>query len=364
MKILLVSHSSVLKSHRQKLVILSKTYGHDITLAAPPYWYEGGVKVLFTKDDGLLKYAEGRGFFRAKNSFVYTNAAQIIKQADPDLVHIEEEPFDPMCLQFAREAKKAAKKSIFFTWENINKKHSLLYALCEKYAFRHAAGAIAGSVEAKRVLEQKGYWGRTEVIPQYGVDLCDYAHKKPEPPKTECRIVYAGRLTPEKGLETLIEAASGINSVKLYVVGSGDKKYSGYLKEKAYAMMGARCYFIGHISKEDMPDFLSTMHILVLPSKTEKKWKEQFGRVLTEAFAAKIFVIGSGSGEIPNVIGNAGLVFEEKNVFDLADKIIEAMSDEEKYINIVNAGYERVKKYFTNDAIAAQIDRFYNEIAK
>ncbi len=364
MKILVVSHSSVLKAHRRKLELLASEYGHQITLAAPPYWYEGGVKIHFTKDESAVKYAEGRGFFRAKNSFVYTNAALIVKEADPDIVHIEEEPFDPMCAQFIHAAEKAGKKTIFFTWENINKKHSLPYALCEKYALKHACGAIAGSLEAKQVLEKKGYWGRVEVIPQYGVDLSAYAHKKPEPPKTECRIVYMGRITPEKGIETLIEAASGINSVKLYVVGIGDKKYSRYLKEKAGAMMGKRCYFIGHINKEDAPDFLSTMHILVLPSITGKKWKEQFGRVLTEAFAAKIFVIGSDSGEIPSVIGNGGLVFKEKSVFDLADKIIEAMSGEEKYINTANAGYERAKTYFTDEAIAAQIDKFYNETVK
>lgn len=364
MKILLVSHSSVLRSHRQKLEILARTFGHDITLAAPPYWHEGGIKTPFSKEDNFLKYEEGRGFFRAKNSFVYTNALEAIHESDPDLIHIEEEPFDPMCFQFMHAAKKAGKKAVFFTWENINKKHSLPYALCEKYTLKHASGAIAGSLEAKQVLEQKGYWGRVEVIPQYGVNLSDYAPKNPEPPKTECRIVYMGRIAPEKGIETLIEAASGINSVKLYIVGSGDKRYAGYLKAKAGAMMGKRCYFIGHLNKEDVPDFMSTMHILVLPSVTTKKWKEQFGRVLTEAFAAKIFVIGSDSGEIPNVIGKAGLIFKEKSVFDLADRIIEAMSDEEKYIAMANAGYERAKTFFTNEAIAAQIDKFYNEAVK
>jgi glycosyltransferase involved in cell wall biosynthesis len=59
------------------------------------------------------------------------------------------------------------------------------------------------------------------------------------------------------------------------------------------------------------------MDILVLPSRRVGMWAEQFGRVLVEAMAARTLVIGSSSGAIPEVIGDAGFIFEENNENDL-----------------------------------------------
>ena len=50
-------------------------------------------------------------------------------------------------------------------------------------------------------------------------------------------------------------------------------------------------------------------HTIQLKTLTATGWKEQFGHVLIEAMAAAVPVIGSDSGEIPNVIEDAGLVF-------------------------------------------------------
>jgi len=48
---------------------------------------------------------------------------------------------------------------------------------------------------------------------------------------------------------------------------------------------------------------MNSLDVLVLPSRSRSFWKEQFGRVLIEAMACGVPVIGSSSGEIPNVIG-------------------------------------------------------------
>src|SRR5260221_14335510 len=57
---------------------------------------------------------------------------------------------------------------------------------------------------------------------------------------------------------------------------------------------------------------------LVLRSLTTPVWKEQFGRVLTEAMACGVPVVGSSSGAIPEVIGEAGLIFPEGDAAALA----------------------------------------------
>ena len=65
----------------------------------------------------------------------------------------------------------------------------------------------------------------------------------------------------------------------------------------------------------------------MLPSRAMPNWQEQFGRVLIEAMACAVPVVGSDSGEIPNVIGDAGLVFPEDDVEALAQQL-QRLSDE------------------------------------
>ena len=60
------------------------------------------------------------------------------------------------------------------------------------------------------------------------------------------------------------------------------------------------------------------MDVSVLPSLTRPNWKEQFGRTLAEAMSCETPVIGSDSGEIPHVIGDAGLIFKEGDAQALA----------------------------------------------
>ena len=76
---------------------------------------------------------------------------------------------------------------------------------------------------------------------------------------------------------------------------------------------------------DEVPSYLGTMDMLVAPSQTTCHWKEQFGRMLIEAFACGVPVIGSDSGEIPYVIGDAGRVVGEKDVLGWAAAIIELL---------------------------------------
>ena len=71
--------------------------------------------------------------------------------------------------------------------------------------------------------------------------------------------------------------------------------------------------------------------MLVVPSETQPNWKEQFGRVITEAMASGTPVVGSSSGEIPNLVQKAdgGLIFPEKNAGEFATCLRALMTQEE-----------------------------------
>ena len=126
--------------------------------------------------------------------------------------------------------------------------------------------------------------------------------------------------------------------------------------------IGERVDFLGQRASTQMPDVYPTFDVLVLPSLTRPNWKEQFGRVVIEAMACGVPVIGSDSGEIPNVIGDAGLIFPEGDIMVLRDSIAHLLADPEQRARYAAAGRKRVLAEFTQVQIAAATVRVYREI--
>ena len=110
-----------------------------------------------------------------------------------------------------------------------------------------------------------------------------------------------------------------------------------------------------------MPDLLRSLSVVILPSLTSASWKEQFGRVLIEAMSCGVPVIGSDSGEIPNVIGDAGLIVPEGDAGALAGAIRAIYTDEALRADLSRRGRERVLQCFTHAHVAALTKDAYAE---
>ena len=102
------------------------------------------------------------------------------------------------------------------------------------------------------------------------------------------------------------------------------------------------------------------LDVLVLPSRTTRRWAEQFGHVLLEAMAAGAVVVGSDSGAIPEVIGEAGVIFPERDTQALAGVIEQLADDPERRSRLRLAGGERAAE-FTHERIARQLIGFWEE---
>jgi len=103
---------------------------------------------------------------------------------------------------------------------------------------------------------------------------------------------------------------------------------------------------------------------LVLPSVSRLNWVEQFGRVLIEAMACGVPVAGSNCGEIPHVIGDAGLVFPEGEAGALADALAALASDPARRAALAERGRARVLAQFTQAQVAATTARVYREMTQ
>jgi glycosyltransferase involved in cell wall biosynthesis len=104
------------------------------------------------------------------------------------------------------------------------------------------------------------------------------------------------------------------------------------------------------------------MDLFVLPSITLPHLKEQFGRVVIEAMACEVPVIGSDSGEIPTTIGKAGLIFKEGDVKDLKEKIEGLMRNRGLRGLLAKRGRERVLENFSWKVIAKRQHQVYTEL--
>ena len=130
-------------------------------------------------------------------------------------------------------------------------------------------------------------------------------------------ILYLGRLSREKGVETLIRSISLIDGVVLKVAGSGpDEKR---LIDKAFELCGARVEFLGHINGTEKQRVISEALCTVVPSE----WYENFPLSIVESMSLGTPVIASNIGGLPDMINHGinGMLFDAGNHIDLANCI-------------------------------------------
>jgi glycosyltransferase involved in cell wall biosynthesis len=111
-----------------------------------------------------------------------------------------------------------------------------------------------------------------------------------------------------------------------------------------------------------MPGVLQGFDVLAGPSLTLPNWKEQFGRMLVEAMACEVPVVGSDSGEIPQVIGDGGLVVPEGNVEALRGALQQLHDSQNLRRSLGRAGRQRVLAHYTQRAIASQTAVVYRRM--
>jgi len=109
---------------------------------------------------------------------------------------------------------------------------------------------------------------------------------------------------------------------------------------------------------------MNRMDLLVLPSITRPSLVEKFGRVLIEAMACGVPVVGSSSGEIPNVLGESGLIFKEGDSEDLHDKITSLLNNRDLRIEMGKLGRERAVQNYSWKSIAGKTVNIYEQLLK
>ena len=298
--------------------------------------------------------------------YLIPQLAQIIREFKPHLIYCEQEPICLVSLQAAICGRNTP--VIFFSWENVNRQdvRYRLFSPIRTLNYRKSLFMTAGTREAAAVIRSHGYTKPIYITPILGVSEELFSPQNQQRLRSSLThrdfvIGYVGRFVEEKDVLTLLRAVSllapSINW-HLVLVGGGPLK-SQYERLIRGHGMGDRVTFQSSVSHDEVPKYLNCFDVLVLPSKTTPTWKEQFGHILVESMACGVPVIGSSSGEIPNVIGEAGLIFQEEEAGDLSAKLTRLFHDVQLRQTLKERGFRRVQERYTDARIAANMLALY-----
>lgn len=362
MRVLMISKALVVGLYQRKLELLAAE-GIELLAIAPPGWRdERGDTPLersYTAGYALetLPIANNGNF----HLHFYRGLAGRMRAFAPDLVHVDEEPYNLAAWQGIYHARRNRAKVIAFSWQNLNRRYPPPFRWGESWALGRLDGLMAGTDSAAEVWRAKGYQGRMAVIPQFGTDgeLFQPPAARPERPFT---IGYFGRLVEEKGVALLLDACAALDGEwRLCLLGGGPLR-ADLEAQAARLGISERVRFLPQTASAEMPGHYHDIDALALPSLTRPNWKEQFGRVLVEAMASGVPPVGSDSGAIPGVIGDGGLVVPEGDAPALTAALRRLRDEPGLRDRLAANGRARALAGFSHASVASQTAAFYRAV--
>jgi len=387
MRILVVSHTYIVDLNCDKFRELAKLAPDlEVTIVIPKRWRPGGVqnKTIISQplDEGSFRIVPIANFSQNQQGLLMFGwgIVPLLQQFRPDIIHVEQGAKGLAYAQLITLNKllNLKAKNTFFTWWNIPYTLKWPVSWLEAYNLKNTDGAIPGNQEGANILRDHGYQGLIAVLPQLGVNERLFRPQSQDQLKAnlgltaeDFTIGFIGRFVEEKGLLTLARALEGIpdRRWKCLLLGRGllREQLETWARDRGW---GDRLLFVESVPHDAVYRYINLLNVMVLPSETTYKlktlssvgWKEQFGHVLIEAMACKVPIIGSDSGEIPYVIGDAGLVFPEGDADQLRRCLLQYLNDPKLAETKVKLGYDRVLTDYTNRAVAQKQLAFYHQV--
>ncbi len=307
-------------------------------------------------------------------SIYLSGALSLVRRFRPHAVYHIGEPSELGTWQLVRLMRKyrPGARIILVSYENVQR-HFRGFPRCLRgWAMQATLPRVdmiaAGTRSAAEILRQQGFDSRRIRVIYPGVDPQHFYRRDPNRVRTilgaERAFVvgYAGRLVPEKGVDLLLHALSVLpERFVLVIVGTG--RQESELRALAESLKVAdRVRWVGAISREEMPEYMSAFDAVVLPSRSIPTWQEQFGRVLAEAMLCETPVVGSSCGAIAEVIGDAGLVFPENEAEALAECLRQLGDDPDLCRQLGERGLQRARREFTIDVQITRIMQALSDV--
>ena len=368
-RLLAIASAFVVPENRSVFKSLADDYGFDVTLVSPASWLQsryGATEVFRVKPEEKEGYRVIPLRLTTGTCGRYRDLVPEIRRSRPRIVVCAQEFNSFATIHSLFLARIIARWPLTMSCSLQNIPYSLnrLRHRVRKCASFAASDVILAScTDAANVLKSRGYRGRIEVTYPLGAAAAEGGY----PPKTTTRhspftVGFVGRIAAEKGVFDLIDAWARIEgTARLLFVGGGPDRAR---LESRIAELGltSRVDFAGLVPRSEMAAYYGGMDALVIPSLSTPFWKEQFGVVLAEAMLMGVPVVGSNSGAIPEVIGDAGLIFPEGDVSALVTCLNVLRMNLVKRRDFSMRGLARAQALYTPKAMAAQLVEIFSNM--
>jgi glycosyltransferase involved in cell wall biosynthesis len=174
-------------------------------------------------------------------------------------------------------------------------------------------------------------------------------------------VGFLGRFVPEKGIPLLLEALRKATAPwRALFVGGGPLQND--LERFALEYPG-RVHVANGVAHDEVPAWLSAMTLLCAPSQTTPGWREQFGRMLIEAMACGVPVVGTAAGGLPEVVeeGVCGFLRPVGDVEGMAEAALGLLEDEERWRRFSAEARRRAVEVFPAGEIVPRYRKLYEE---
>ena len=176
-------------------------------------------------------------------------------------------------------------------------------------------------------------------------------------------LLYVGRISPEKGVHTAIEAVrllvheQGRSDVTLTLAGGGSNvEYQARLRDMVSAMrLTEHVHFRGALPREQLPEIYRAHRILLFPSV----WEEPFAITPLEAMCSGLAVVGTTRGGSAEIFeeGVTALTFPAEDASACAGQVMRLLQDPALYETVRQNGHDVVMQRYTMSRMVAEIER-------
>jgi glycosyltransferase involved in cell wall biosynthesis len=288
-----------------------------------------------------------------------------------DVVHCWEEPYTFAAWRIATHVPAGA-KFVVGSFQNISKTYPWAISMFERGTMARANGLIAfGETVHQALASRHGYADKPSRVIPPGVDLNRFHPDVSAGHAIRARlgwpldavvVGYLGRFVEDKGIDVMTDSLGGLlhdGKCHALFVGGGEmerdlRSFSDRFPGRVHVQTG--------VPHDEVPAWLNAMNLLCAPSQTTPHWREQFGRMLIEAMACGVPVVASDSGEMPFVVGDAGLIVGEGDDIGWRHAIARLVDDEPSRWMYAERGIARTRTRFSWPIVARQHLDFFDEV--
>jgi len=376
--VLVVDHNALRAEDREIYRELQSVHGFEVSVITPREWREQFGHVVCDPESSSLRVIPSPVLFMGKtHRVVYGALASAMRSLQPDLLWVNSEPEGFAALQAALlcSLRSNAPGLVFETWRNIPYgepgvpfpvRWSWLCKAIESFVLSRSAHGVTHSPGGSAIFHARGFDRILEVPPWVDQRVFSPPDGVTAPARERSSgftVGFVGRFVPEKGVLVLLDAVEA-SGVQTDVVLMGDGPQRAWIESHAASMgPSSRVSILPPRPHPDVAKVMRTLDVLVLPSVERPGWSEQFGRVIIEAMACGVPVVGSSSGAIPKVIGGAGILFPSGNVADLAATLSRLHEHPDERLRLSAAGLERVAAEYSVAPVARKYADLLVELA-